>query len=118
VYNQGASVAESFGYFEDSKCNTMALIRRVSNLEYLQDMHSWLVWLPSGLGGSHQTYKVILGNSNHFQQFGFNEEDTRVRNNLELPPGVSDSVQQELEQMPDRQIFDFLVHFYVSEVNW
>ena len=28
--NQGASLAESFGYFEDSECNTMALFRRVS----------------------------------------------------------------------------------------
>ena len=44
--NQGASLAELFGYFEDSESNTMALVRKVSSF--------WIVCLGySQLFGSN-----------------------------------------------------------------
>ena len=35
-----------------------------------------------------------------------------------MPQDVADAVQRDIERMPDRQILDFLVQYFVAEVNW
>ncbi|KAA8651286.1 fungal specific transcription factor domain-containing protein [Aspergillus tanneri] len=73
-----SSIAEIFGYSEDSKSNTMGLIQRLRLRE--QEEQNWKCRL--------------------------------------LPHEVSAQVQQSLRRMPDRPILDFLVRFFVAEVNW
>lgn len=74
--SQHSALARSFGYFEDSSSNTMALLRRVS--------------LP-----------------------GQGETDP-----ADFSLSIWDTIQRELGRMPDRQILDFLVQYFVSELNW
>ncbi|OCK74320.1 hypothetical protein K432DRAFT_386876 [Lepidopterella palustris CBS 459.81] len=77
--NQGSdSLAELFGYFEDSESNTMALVRRL----------------------------------------GLDEDENQHGNNQTIPPDASEEVQKNIGRMPDRQIFDFLIQYYVTEVHW
>ncbi|OJD15550.1 hypothetical protein AJ78_04207 [Emergomyces pasteurianus Ep9510] len=75
--SQHTALARSFGYFEDSNSNTMALLR---NLE-----------LPG-------------------------EDETDLMDDSSL--SISDTVQHELGRMPERQILDFLVQYFVNELNW
>ena len=35
-----------------------------------------------------------------------------------MPPSVTESVRRLIERVPDRQIIDFLVQFFVAEINW
>ncbi|EFX02775.1 hypothetical protein CMQ_2704 [Grosmannia clavigera kw1407] len=72
----GSSIAESFGYFEDSGSNTLAVIQKVFPR-------------PESLKSS----PVLL-------------------------PEASEEVQRHIRRMPDRQIIDFLMQFYVAEVHW
>ncbi|CAI7571199.1 unnamed protein product [Penicillium viridicatum] len=71
-----SALARSFGYFEDSNSNTMALLRRLE----LSD-----------------------------------QTDTELKN---VPPSTWESIHYELNLMPDRQIIDFLVQYFVNELNW
>ncbi|KAI9752219.1 MAG: hypothetical protein M4579_005722 [Chaenotheca gracillima] len=73
------SLADLFGYFEDSESNTMALVRR----------------LGLGLDGTQDGKDQAL-----------------------LPAEASNEVQTQLRRMPDRQIFDFLVQYFVSDIQW
>ncbi|EER44914.1 conserved hypothetical protein [Histoplasma capsulatum H143] len=72
-----SALAKSFGYFEDSNSNTMALLR---NLELPDEDETELID-PSS--------RSIWG-----------------------------TIQHEVGRMPDRQIVDFLVQYFVSELNW
>ncbi|KAJ5197411.1 hypothetical protein N7449_007890 [Penicillium cf. viridicatum] len=71
-----SALARSFGYFEDSNSNTMALLRRLE--------------LPV-------------------------QTDTEPKN---ASPSTWDTIHRELDLMPDRQIIDFLVQYFVNELNW
>ncbi|QSS66970.1 fungal specific transcription factor domain-containing protein [Histoplasma capsulatum] len=71
-----SALAKSFGYFEDSNSNTMALLR---NLELPDEDETELID-PSS--------RSIWG-----------------------------TIQHEVGRMPDRQIVDFLVQYFVSELN-
>ncbi|KAJ5507322.1 hypothetical protein N7527_009465 [Penicillium freii] len=71
-----SALARSFGYFEDSNSNTMALLRRLE----LSD-----------------------------------QTDTELKN---ASPSTWESIHYELNLMPDRQIIDFLVQYFVNELNW
>ncbi|KAL2699710.1 Transcription factor XilB [Penicillium crustosum] len=71
-----SALARSFGYFEDSNSNTMALLRQLE--------------LPD-------------------------QTDTQLNN---ASPSTWDTIQCELDLMPDRQIVDFLVQYFVYELNW
>ncbi|CAI7654281.1 unnamed protein product [Penicillium discolor] len=70
-----SALAQSFGYFEDSNSNTMALLRQLE--------------LPD-------------------------QTDTQLEN----ASSTWDTIQCELDLMPDRQIIDFLVQYFVNELNW
>ena len=35
-----------------------------------------------------------------------------------LTPEAADEVHRNIERMPDRQILDFLVQYFVAEINW
>ena len=35
-----------------------------------------------------------------------------------IPADTSEEIQKNIGRMPDRQIFDFLVQYYVTEVHW
>ncbi|KAL5044236.1 hypothetical protein BDW71DRAFT_186282 [Aspergillus fruticulosus] len=73
--NQHSAVAKSFGYFEGSGSNTMALLKN---------------WdLDGGANVS-------------------NDESQRVL----------EKVKRDLERMPRREIIDFLVQYFVAELNW
>ncbi|KAI0382392.1 hypothetical protein F5Y04DRAFT_45580 [Hypomontagnella monticulosa] len=52
------------------------------------------------------------------RKLGLDEEDNHHGNGLPLPPDAADEVQRNIERMPDRQILDFLIRYFVSEVNW
>ncbi|OQE47076.1 hypothetical protein PENCOP_c001G00335 [Penicillium coprophilum] len=71
-----SALARSFGYFEDSNSNTMALLR---NME-----------LPD--------------------QF-----DTELKDSSSSTWGA---IHRELDLMPERQVLDFLVQYFVFELNW
>ncbi|KAK0662962.1 hypothetical protein QBC41DRAFT_340543 [Cercophora samala] len=75
----GPSLADAFGYFQDSNSNTLALIQR--------------------LGADHH------------------DTSTPTREPT-LSPESTDDVHRILERMPDRQILDFLVQYFRTEVNW
>ncbi|KAL7623511.1 hypothetical protein AAE478_007194 [Parahypoxylon ruwenzoriense] len=53
------------------------------------------------------------------RRLGFNQRE-RIRSGTEviLPPDVATAAQRSIERMPDRRIIDFLVQYYVAEVNW
>ncbi|KAJ5892904.1 hypothetical protein N7504_009595 [Penicillium tannophilum] len=74
--SQHSALTKSFGYFEGSNSNTMALLRTLE--------------VP-----------------------GEGETD---RN--DPSPSVWETIQQELGRMPERQILDFLVQYFVYELNW
>ncbi|KZN83794.1 hypothetical protein EN45_109020 [Penicillium chrysogenum] len=71
-----SALARSFGYFEDSNSNTMALLRRLE--------------LPD-------------------------QSDTELKNAW---PSTWETIHHELDLMPERQIIDFLVQYFVYELNW
>ncbi|KAL4977904.1 hypothetical protein BDW66DRAFT_26869 [Aspergillus desertorum] len=73
--NQHAAVARSFGYFEGSSSNTMALLK------------NW-----------------DLDGEAEFE----NDEPLRVL----------EKVKHDLERMPRREIIDFLIQYFVAELNW
>lgn len=45
-------------------------------------------------------------------------QDGKYHLAIALPPEASEEVQKNLARMPDRQIFDFLVHYFVTDVHW
>ncbi|KAI1380699.1 hypothetical protein F4677DRAFT_404340 [Hypoxylon crocopeplum] len=77
-YGQHSSLAKSFGYFEDSKSNTMALLRECD----LND-----------------------------------EGDADVSDNGPTSY-IFETLRRDLERMPHRQVLDFLIQYFVSELNW
>ena len=92
--SQHSALAKSFGYFEDSNSNTMALLRRVS--------------LPMLLSCGCEAYSTC-------QLELPDESETDL---TDSSPSIWDTIQRELERMPDRQILDFLVQYFVYELNW
>ncbi|KAF3809598.1 putative transcription factor sol4 [Colletotrichum gloeosporioides] len=72
------SIAEVFGYFEESESNTMAVV-------------------------------CGLGLRNH---------QIRDRQCAPIPLESLEEVEDQTERMPDRQILDFLVQYYVMEIHW
>ncbi|OTA64770.1 hypothetical protein K449DRAFT_327714 [Hypoxylon sp. EC38] len=72
----GSSLAEAFGYFEDSDSNTLALVQKVTR------------------------------------------RDTPYGSSTALFPESVEEVQRNIERIPDRQILDFLVNYFVAEINW
>ncbi|KAE8392852.1 hypothetical protein BDV23DRAFT_181267 [Aspergillus alliaceus] len=71
-----SSLVEHFGYFEESRSNTIALIRR------------------------------------------FGLHDNQSGSSPLLSDNTAAEVQQSLRQMPERSILDFLVRYFVTDVNW
>ncbi|KAH6694898.1 hypothetical protein BKA61DRAFT_257048 [Leptodontidium sp. MPI-SDFR-AT-0119] len=45
-------------------------------------------------------------------------QDGKYHLAIALLPEASEEVQKNLARMPDRQIFDFLVHYFVTDVHW
>ncbi|KAK5994072.1 putative transcription factor sol4 [Cladobotryum mycophilum] len=76
----GRSLAESFGYCENSNSNTLALIKK-------------------------------LGLPCHGDSYSHGASPA-------LTPDAADDVHRHLEHKPDRQILDFLVQYFVTEVHW
>ncbi|KAL4954298.1 hypothetical protein BDW69DRAFT_183667 [Aspergillus filifer] len=75
---QRVEIAKSFGYFEDSTSNTMALLRN---------------WDFSS---------------------GGNTDTTKHDEKLE----VFEKIQCDLARIPSREILDFIIQYFVSELNW
>ncbi|KAK4671973.1 LOW QUALITY PROTEIN: hypothetical protein QC764_610370 [Podospora pseudoanserina] len=75
------SLADSFGYFQYSNSNTLALIQK-------------------------------LGVDHH------DPSSTATTREPTLSPESTDDVHRILERIPDRQILDFLVQYFRTEVNW
>ncbi|KAL3462711.1 hypothetical protein BJX64DRAFT_137942 [Aspergillus heterothallicus] len=73
-----SGLAKSFGYFEDSNSNTMALLR---NLD----------WTDGG--------------------------DTTMSEEVHAPD-VLEAIKQDIDRMPEHQVLNFLVQYFVSELNW
>ncbi|KAK0726267.1 hypothetical protein B0T21DRAFT_31547 [Apiosordaria backusii] len=74
----GPSLADSFGYFQDSDRNTLALI----------------------------------------QKLGVDPSSASTTSGPMLTPESVDDVHRILERIPDRQILDFLIQYFRTEVNW
>ncbi|KAI9690331.1 MAG: hypothetical protein M1822_009292 [Bathelium mastoideum] len=83
----GPSLTESFGYFEDSDCNTLALIRKASH------------FFPT----------INLGLACH---------DSPRGSSPALTPEAVEEAHSNIDRIPERQILDFLVQYFVAEVNW
>jgi hypothetical protein len=49
---------------------------------------------------------------------GLGEDENQDEKNQAIPPEASKEIQKNIGRMPDRQIFDFLVQYYVTEVHW
>lgn len=97
----GLSLAEAFGYFEDSESNTLALIKTVSSL---------LRVLCEERTSNGKTLTCL--------QLGLARHDSSHGGSPSLTPEAADEVQRNIECMPDRRILDFLVQFFVEEINW
>ncbi|PGH03523.1 hypothetical protein AJ79_07358 [Helicocarpus griseus UAMH5409] len=76
--NQRSAIAKSFGYFEDSNSNTMALLKSC-------DLN------------------------------GDGDADVDDRNGSHY---IWETIKQDLDRMPHRQVLDFLVQYFVYEINW
>ena len=57
---------------------------------------------------------AVLFSTLIYYQLGLGADD----NSPALPPEAADEVNRNIEQMPDRQILDFLIRYFVAEVNW
>lgn len=44
--------------------------------------------------------------------------DSAPDNPPTLSPEVADEIYRNMERMPDRQVVDFLVQYFIAEVNW
>ncbi len=97
----GLSLAESFGYFEDSESNTLALIQTVSSL--------------FGVRCEEQTSNAKTLTC---FQLGLARHESSHGGSPSLTPEAADEVHRRIECMPDRRILDFLVQFFVEEINW
>ena len=51
-------------------------------------------------------------------KLGLARQDGLSSSSPALPPEAVDEVHRNIERIPDRQILDFLVQFFVGEVNW
>ncbi|KAK1595298.1 uncharacterized protein LY79DRAFT_511381 [Colletotrichum navitas] len=69
---------ESFGYFQDSNTNTLALIQKASTCH----------------------------------------DESPPTSSLALGPEAASEVLRVIERMPDRQVLDFLVYFFATELCW
>lgn len=79
---QHPTLAKSFGYSEDSRWNTMALLRECN---------------ASNAGDASEATSM---------------------SNASLSPSVLDLVNRELERLPERPVFDFLIQYFISDLNW
>ncbi|KAF2799144.1 hypothetical protein K505DRAFT_346071 [Melanomma pulvis-pyrius CBS 109.77] len=52
------------------------------------------------------------------KDLGFDEDESHHTNSPVLLVDASDEVQRNIERFPDRPILDFLVQYFVAEVNW
>lgn len=93
--SQNFALAKSFGYFEDSNSNTMALLRRVGLVLALLYCIKLTDWAPQL------------------------ELPREGETDLSDPsPSIWETIQHELCRMPKREILDFLVQYFVYELNW
>ena len=91
------SIAESFGYFEYSERSTIALIRKVSRL--------------------HGNRSIRHSSNQHwYKQLGL--ESGEHHGNQDVTREASLEVEQQMKRLPDRQICDFLVQYYIDEIHW
>jgi hypothetical protein len=44
--------------------------------------------------------------------------DTTLTNDNNVPSGIMESVQQDLDRMPYREVLDYLIQYFLSELNW
>lgn len=92
----GPSLAELFGYFEESDSNTLALIRKASSF-------------------SPASIQVKACNRLTCLQLGLASNDS---SSPVLTSEAADEVHRNIKRMPDRQILDFLVQYFAAEVSW
>lgn len=52
------------------------------------------------------------------QQLGLREEECKNNKGPTVPHDTAIEVQRTLDKMPDRAILDFLVRYFVAEVDW
>ncbi|PYI09472.1 hypothetical protein BO78DRAFT_337561 [Aspergillus sclerotiicarbonarius CBS 121057] len=76
--NPHSALAKSFGYFEDSDSNTMALLKK---------------WDLHGEGDADES-------------------------SLGMSTAVLETVKQDLDRIPPRPVLDFLMQYFVDELNW
>ncbi|KAI2785050.1 hypothetical protein F4815DRAFT_3008 [Daldinia loculata] len=76
--NQQASLADLFGYFDDSDSNTLGLLRQLK----VEETRPW------------------------------------QSNYTNLPGEILDAAQHEMGKIPARPILDFLLQYFIHEVNW
>jgi hypothetical protein len=50
-------------------------------------------------------------------QLGVREDD-HENANCEIPLETSKEIEKNIRRLPAREIFDFLVQYYVTEVHW
>lgn len=98
--SQHSALAKSFGYFEDSNTNTMALLRKVGLPIHA---HCYL------LRGMHETDET--------SKLEFPGGD-RMDLSDSSPTSTWEAIHYELSRMPDRRILDFLVQYFTCELNW
>jgi hypothetical protein len=48
---------------------------------------------------------------------GLGEDDHR-NGNRDIPLEAFDEIEKNIRRLPGREIFDFLVQYYVTEVHW
>ncbi|KAM4065242.1 fungal specific transcription factor [Hirsutella rhossiliensis] len=52
------------------------------------------------------------------QKLGLARHDSHFDSSLALGPEAADEVHRNMEHMPDRRILDFLVQYFINEINW
>ena len=101
VPRSGLSLSDSFGYSNDSDSNTLALIRKAS------------IFASVSHHGSYYSGNILT-----CSQLGLARQDSLHSNFPAITPEAVDEIHRHIERMPNRQIMDFLMQFFVAEVNW
>ncbi|KAK7942403.1 transcription factor sol4 [Apiospora aurea] len=100
------SLSELFNYFQDSGSNTLGLLRRVVSV--------FTPPLPSipNLGARPPCSPPFVSRQAGLEKGHYDGQNKGV------PRDISDQVSGHLARMPPRPVLNFLVQFFLAEVNW
>jgi hypothetical protein len=106
------SLAELFAYVEHSEANTLALILKVS--DFIYTYHTILAGRGVKIKGHIEV--IVFGLID--DKMGLSEDDDDPVGNRPIPLELSGEIENKIKRLPSREIFDFLVQYYVTEVHW